>query len=377
MDYIRYGRILLNSSLSLKERLKILVKYFLIRRGARIQWERRFANVFRLHPNYGTPADKSVEKAHRLYWKPFRRRAGLSTLRVCKNISGVADPGFIPEDIFISDIEPNLNQTASVEYLTYKSFYNHWFPDNLFPRDCFHNVDGEWLDHNLNPVSFNDIKSIAEKLSYPVVLKPNRYSYGGKDVHFPVNKDELMTMLENKNNFIVQEKIKQNIFFDQFNHYGLNTVRVNIYRSVVDNRLHIVNMVLRMGVGGSLDNETAGGIATMIRKDGSLNGFAVDKYGKRYIVHPDTGVNFDHKIPAFKELKDTSLKIAGKIFYSRLISLDLCYDSEEEWRAIEVNINWTTIRFAQYHGKKFFGEFTSEVIGYCLKNHWTLKSDKH
>jgi len=117
MDYIRYGRILLNSSLSLKERLKILVKYFLIRRGARIQWERRFANVFRLHPNYGTPADKSVEKAHRLYWKPFRRRAGLSTLRVCKNISGVADPGFIPEDIFISDIEPNLNQTASVEYL--------------------------------------------------------------------------------------------------------------------------------------------------------------------------------------------------------------------------------------------------------------------
>ena len=369
-------RILLNSSLSLKERFKILIKYFLIRRGARILWERRFANVFRLHPNYGTPADKYVEKAHRLYWRPFRRRVSLSTLRVCKNITGVADPEFIPEEIFISDIEPNLNQTSSVEYLTYKSLYNHWFPDNLFPRDYFHNIDGEWLDHKLDPVSFSDIKSIAKNLNYPVVLKPNRNSYGGKDVYFPENKDELIRMIENKDNLIVQEKIKQNSFFNQFNHYGLNTVRVNIYRSVTDNRLHIVNMALRMGVGGSLDNLSAGGIATMIRKDGFLNGFAVDKYGKKYTVQPDTGANLDHKIPAFEELKNTSLKIAGKIFYSRLISLDLCYDSEEKWRAIEVNINCTTTRFAQYHGKKFFDEFTDEVIQYCLKNHWSLKSEK-
>lgn len=297
----------------------------------------------------------------------------MATLRLCSSISGVSDPKYIPEEIFVSDIEPTLNQTNTVEYLTYKSFYNHWFTGNIFPRDYFHNVDGEWLDKDLNPVSFSDIESISGKLTYPVVVKPSRDSYGGQNVYFPGNKNELVEIIKDKKNFLVQERIIQDSFYEQFNKSGINTLRVNIYRSVKDNELHIVNVVLRMGVGGSLDNETAGGIVTMIRKDGTMNGFAVDKYGKKYMEHPDTGASFSQKIPDFENLKKTALKIASKIFYARLICLDLCYDSERKWRMIEVNINGSTIRFAQYHGSLFFGEYTDEVYYYCLNNHWTLK----
>lgn len=297
----------------------------------------------------------------------------MATLRVCSSISGVANPKYIPEEIFVSDIEPTLNHTKTVEYLTYKSFYNHWFPGNIFPEDYFHNVDGEWLDSDLNPVDFSDIEFISGKLNYPVVVKPNRDSYGGQNVYFPRNKDELATLIRNKKNFLVQERIRQGSFYEQFNKSGINTLRVNIYRSVKDNNLHIVNVVLRMGVGGSLDNETAGGIVTMIRQDGAMNGFAVDKYGKKYIEHPDTGARFTQEIPDFEGLKETALKIAGKIFYAGVVCLDLCYDSERRWRMIEVNINGGTIRFAQYHGSLFFGEFTDEVYEYCINNHWALK----
>jgi hypothetical protein len=368
-----YKRILSNKNLSLKERFKRLLVYYSARRGVRIPWNKRYKKVFELHPILKTHAEKSIEKAHNLYWKPFQRRINYSTLRVCKNISGISDPKYIPEEIFKTDIEPTLNQTSQVEYLTYKSFYNYWFPGNFFPCDHFHNVDGEWLDHNLKTITFNDVRSIARELDYPVVLKPNRDSYGGKNVFFPKNYEELINLAVIRKNFIVQEKIKQHSFFEQFNHHGINTLRVDIYRSVTDNQLHVVHIALRMGVGGSLDNETAGGIVVKVRKDGFLNGFALDKYGKKYLHHPDTGVDFNKKIPDLEGLKDLSLKIAHKILYARLICLDLCYDSEKRWRMIEVNINVATIRFAQYHGALYFDTFTDEVHDYCLLNHWALK----
>jgi len=368
-----YRKILLNKNLSLKERFKRLVAYFFKRRGARIQWNKRFVKVLQLHPDFATPADKSTEKAHKLYWEPFRGRINLRTLRISKSISGIADHKFIPEEIFMTDIEPTINHTPSVEYLTYKSFYNHLFPGNIFPCDYFHNVDGEWLNQDLDHINFNQVRSIAQGLNYPVVLKPNRDSHGGKNIYFPGNCEELIKLCKSRNNFLVQEKIKQHHFFERFNHHGINTIRVNLYRSVSDNRLHPVNIVLRMGVGGSLDNETAGGIVAMVRKDGILNGFAVDKYGKKYFNHPDTGVSFTHQIPDFDGLKYVSLKIAQKIFFARLICLDLCFDSEKKWRMIEINILGATIRFAQYHGALFFDEFTDEVRNYCLMNHWALK----
>lgn len=368
-----YKIILFNKNLPFKERLKRLIMYYRLVRGARILWGRRFKTLFEFHPTYRQSAETNAEKNHKLYWKPFRIKINMATLRVSKNISGIANPKFIPEEVFMSDIEPTLNQTSSVEYLTYKSLYNHWFQGNIFPSDYFHNVDGEWLDQDLNSVKFSDIKFIAKNLKYPVVLKPNRDSYGGKNIFFLKNSDELIKLIEKRENFLVQERIKQHSFFEQFNTCGINSVRVNIYRSVIDNQIHVVNIVLRMGVGGSLDNETAGGIVAMVRKDGILNGFAVDKYGKKYYNHPDTGVDFNQQIPDLEGLKSTSLEIAKKIFYARLICLDLCYDIERRWRIIEVNINGGTIRFAQYHGALFFDKFTDEVYDYCQRNHWTLK----
>lgn len=368
-----YKEILLNKNQSLKSRIKGLIAYYFRKRGARLVWKRGYKKIFKIIPEYEQPAEKNIEKAHILYWKPFRRKVNLATLRVSNNISGIANPKCIPEEVFMSDIEPTLNRTPSAEYISYKSFYNHWFQGNIFPYDYLHNIDGEWLDHDLNSISFDDVKSTAKELKYPVVLKPNRDSYGGKNVFFPKSSDELIELLGGRRNFLVQERLSQHSFFNQYNHHGINSVRVNIYRSVVDNQLHIVNLALRMGVGGSLDNLTSGGIGVMIRKDGVLDGFALNGDGGKYLKHPDTGVTFDQRIPEFEKLKSISLQVARKILYARIICLDMCYDPEGRWRMIEVNLNGTTLMFAQFHGVPFFDQYTDEVRDYCLKNHWALK----
>lgn len=366
-------KILKSKDLSFSHKIENIIKYFRLKRGARIQWKKQFKIEQKLHPGFKLAAEKEVEKSHRLYWRSYNKNINLSTIRICTNISGIANHKYIPEEVFSTDIDPTLNNTPSAKYLTYKSLYYIWFPGNLFPKAFFHNIDGEWLDNKFHSISYNDVKKIGRNLKYPVVFKPNRDSYGGKNIYFPESYNELMNLVESKNNYVVQEKIKQHWFFEQFNPSGLNTLRVNVYKSVKDNKHHIVNITLRMGVNGSLDNLSAGGIATLVRNDGFLNGFAIDKYGKKYLRHPDTGMEFNCQIPNFEGLKEISIMIAKKTFYARLIPLDFSYDLSGKWRPIEVNIFGATIRFAQYHGTLFFGEFTDEIHNYCLKNHWALK----
>jgi len=365
--------ILTNKRLSIKERIKKLVFYLSRKRGAIKSWGKRHEKVIAENSEYAKSINNAVEDKHRSLWSPFRNNIDCTTLRICSNISGISDPNIVPEDILVSDIEPSLIIDSSVNYLSNKSFYNRWFQEGIFPRDILHCIEGQYYDKNFKRIDFTELKVLAKSESYPVVLKPNRGTYGGKGINFVRNSEELVELAKKSKNYVVQEKINQHSYFKNFNPVGLNTVRVYIYESVVDNKLHILNMTLRMGKGGSLDNETAGGIHSLITDGGTLNGYAVDKCGTKYYEHPDSGLKFDSKIPNLDGLKKLATFIGNNVFLTRVIGLDACYDEKGRWRAIEINTKAITTRFSQYGGKPFFGKFTNEVVDYCLKNHWTLE----
>jgi hypothetical protein len=292
---------------------------------------------------------------------------------VCSNISGTVNPRYIPEEIFYADIEPTLNSTSEVEYLAFKSFYNRWFPPGIFPHDHFHNIDGEWVDHNLNHISFEELCSCAKEIDYPVVMKPIRGHYGGDGVVFPSDEVALVNMIRNRKNIVIQEKIKQHPFFNQFHENSINTVRVHVYRSVSDNKLHILNAALRFGINNmELDNVSSGGLATFIRDDGTLAGFAIDRSGMKYHKNPNNGSEFNYSLPDIAGLKELALTVAHKVFFARIMGLDMCYDINSKWKVIEMNLFGGTIRASQYFGYEFFGNFSDEVFNYCKNNHWTL-----
>ncbi len=368
-----YSKILFNPKLPVRHRLKNLVAYFFVKRGARLAWKDMFGRFYRTSPENFRPAAPDMEKKHAAYWSCFSRKVNLSTYRVCRNISGVDDMRYIPEEIYIADIESTLNRDVTIDYLSNKSIANHWFPEGIFPKDYFHNIDGEYLDASLNPISYAEMESISGSLNYPVVIKPNRDSYGGKDVFFPRDPEELLGHAKSMKNFVVQERIRQHEFFDRYNRHGLNTLRLVLYRSVKDNRLHVINISMRMGIGGGLDNLSSGGILTFIRKDGTMNGFALNKFGLKYTEHPDSHLKFTEKIPDIDKLIELAKRVTHKIFYARIVSLDACYDANSTWRLVEANVlGQHTIKFAQNAGQPFFGEFTDEVVEYCEKNRWAL-----
>ena len=371
MDKV-YKDIVSSTKFGVKDKAKRLTYYFSRRRGAKKMWAIRHQKLFSLRESYHEPCNADIESGHQKKWSVFRKRVDMSTIRICKNISGIADVRIIPEDIFISDIEPRLITDESCHFLSHKSFYNQWFPADLFPQDLLHCIEGRYLDAGLNEISIAEVAEKACTISYPVVMKPNKDSFGGKDVFFVETAENLISLCESRDNFVVQEQIKQHDFFSKFNPAGINTIRVYVYRSVSNNVFYILNMALRMGKGGSLDNETSGGIHTRINEDGFLNGYAVDKYGERFMIHPDTGYGFNEQVPQYEELKKLSLEVAQKVFFTRIIGLDVCLDESGQWRVIEVNTKGHTIRFSQYGGQPFFGEFTDEVITYCQNNHWIL-----
>jgi hypothetical protein len=362
--------ILLNRQIPINKKVRNSISWYLKERGARKAWKNRHSTVLREHPGYKQKLDSADEKRHAERWNVFSSRISMNTIRICRHISGSPDERMVPEEIYQSDLEPSLNRYPEARFQCHKSFYNRNHPDGIFPADVLHAIDGIYYDSGLTEINFKKVKEIASDASYPLVLKPNGETRGGMDVHMINSAAQFTELASTMKHFVAQEKIIQHEATARYHPESLNTVRVDIYRSVRDQQVHILHAALRMGKHGSLDNLTSGGIVSYI-KEGRLHGYALDKYGKKYETHPDTGVSFTGPVPDFESMKKVALRVARNVFLLRTFSLDLCYDSGGTWRAIEINPA-SSIRFAQYAGVPFFREFTDEVIEYCQKNHWAF-----
>ena len=334
------------------------------------EWRKRHRKVLDLHPEYKAPCSPSVEREHLRLWKHLCRRVDLSTLRICANISGSADSRVVPEDIFASEIEPFLGRRQWYVFIQHKSFYERFLPIGNFPSNHFHNIDGQLFTCDFHPIELPAVRNALDGISYPVVVKPNTGSSGGEGVDFAENAAKLWDLMKASSDFVVQPLLRQHSFFSQFNDKGLNTCRVDVYRSVDTGEYHVLNVGLRMGLRGSLDNETAGGIVCAVSDRGTLNKYAVDKYGARFLDHPDSGVSFQSAgcLPKFPALLALAKEVASRIPGTRLVALDFFYDAVGRWRGLEVNVGGATIRFAQYAGRPFFGKFTDEVLNFSMRH---------
>ncbi|WP_169463233.1 sugar-transfer associated ATP-grasp domain-containing protein [Kaistella palustris] len=320
--------------------------------------------------------ERNDTEIYKKYWKPFHWNIETDTIHIVHTLSGKFDRRIIPENIFFSDIELTLNYSKSKYFLTNKSMYNRWYKSDLFPKDYLHKMNEIIYDSNLVELSNTGVlNETLQLVKFPVVIKPNIDTSGGSNIFFINDLVELKEKMRTLKNYVVQERLVQNTFFSNIT--NAHTIRVCLYKSVKDNQVHILNMALRMGKDGSLDNDGAGGIALSINeKTGKAGGVAYNKYGTKYHKHPNSNVALDFTIPYFDKLCANSVDICENIIDLRIISLDMFLDSNNEWRVIEVNLYGHSIRFAQYFGKPFFGEFTDEVKEYCLVNHWAFQDQK-
>lgn len=306
---------------------------------------------------------KDIIQKYKDKWSVLGEKVETATFMLSYNLSNKIDYNIVPENLFAAIIERKLNPYKELSFFSVKNVYEKWFDNSeVFPLSYFHKIDGVYYDKEFHII--NDIKQFIENstFKYPLILKPSKDTYGGAGVTKVKDKTELMKRINEYEHLVCQELIFQNQYLSTINNSSVNSVRSCLYRDE-SGSFKILNNSMRFGINGSLDNETSGGIICNINDDSQFTEYAVDKYANKFFEHPNSRMKFqDIKVPFYDELNKVTVEISNQIPLCNLVSLDMTLDINNKWRCLELNLSGQTIRFAQYAGKGFFGEYTNEVI---------------
>lgn len=346
----------------------------------------------RIRRNLGGRAgrlEKGLAREYRALWRPFGGKPDTGYPAVCAFLSGVNSHLYVPEPLYYRRIEPVLNNRAFSLACSDKNGYERLFREGErpLPETFLRGMDGVPYSAGFEPVPDLTLALASLPADVPLVLKPSVDSAGGAGVVELIPRPgSAMTvngvlrdagfvaeLLEDRYRpgFVIQEKVRQHPWFASFNESSVNTVRMVTYRSVADERVHLLKAVVRFGRKGSLvDNQASGGFSCGILDDGRVRPIFIDKYGTRgRLQPPQSGV------PGFQAMLAMAKDLAAKFPYHRLLGFDFCVDSDQEVRLLEINTKNLEINFLQMNLGPLFGEHTGEVADFCAGRRRTMVLD--
>ena len=302
---------------------------------------------------------------------------------------GAFDVTYMPEELYIPEVERYLNMFGE---------YNHVLEDKNItpflastvgiktPRKLYSCVKGFLCDSNYNSVTrqqiIDSISSMREVFCKPTVdsgggfgcmlLKP----HGDIDVYSGKKLVDIIDGLGD--NYVIQECIHCHESITKIYPKSVNTFRVMTYRW--KNEIRLAATIMRIGVGGMMvDNASSGGIFIGIQSDGHLFSSAINKYGDRFLTHPDTGVVFeDCKIEHFEKVLNAAKVSHCAIPQIGIANWDFTLDEEGDAVLIEANLNFgSPWLFQMVNGKSVFGEDTAEILRWTNKVKHTPVSERY
>lgn len=329
-----------------------------------------------------------LEREYCQLWKRLGVKPSLTFIKYMCTLSGIESSQYVPENIHYGLIEPVLNNRAYALIFNDKNFYERYLKnyEHLFPEAILRGINGSFFSYDYRHILKQDCIKILENIEdlQNLVLKPASETGGGNDVRFfqkvkngfiENNQEhsfgEFLDILEKKYkmNFILQKRIFQLPWFSKFNESSLNTIRLYTYRSVKNEQVHPLHAYLRFGnKGSSVDSSSQGGRTCGIFLDGSINDFALGRYGEKYYDIKCLKENQGSLVPQFEKMKEIASEL-GKLFpYHRLLGFDFTVDKNDNIRLFEVNNLFIGVINQQMNTGPLFGKFTDEVIDYCLNN---------
>lgn len=319
-------------------------------------------------------------------WSPLMKNVNVNFYRFYSHFIG-NDPNILPDDLFHAIIDPIINDKLSLPVYLNKNMYEKLIDKDVFPICVLRNMNGDYLSSDYKDIKMTedifDTKVIKnERLIKQgrIIVKPTLETGRGKGVRLFsyvnaswVSDDGIELSLDFLNkeyfaDFIIQECIEPSSFIKQFNKTSYSTCRIYTYRSVKDGAMHFLGGYLRIGdVGSFKDNIGSGGFAIPIMPNGALAHFASNGTRNRYEeVNGVNLVNNTFIIPNFDKVIALAFYGAEKVPLNRVLSFDIILDQYDMPHIIEFNLKCQTITTMQTTYKSFFGEFTDEIIEYCL-----------
>lgn len=278
------------------------------------------------------------------------------------------DPFFV-SDYQIQLILKKTNPRVWVEALQHKGLFDIWFPELNTPHIYVRSIAGVIYDNNMNVITLhNAVDKIKGVESF--VIKPTIETGSGVGVKkvntSKLNDKEFKELLVSyKNDYVVQEVVKQHKSIEELNPTSLNTCRVT---SVYINGKWGCSTIFKVGKKGADKDNWNSSYLIGVSEDGKLKECGYDnKLNKVY--QTDLGHNFSGmQLPEYSKMIAFTKEKHIKYFpHCGIVGWDILVDSDNEVRVIEVNLKSPGVVGEQIASGTFFKEFRDEIISIMSK----------
>lgn len=318
-------------------------------------------------------------------YKNYDKNVSVESLRIYSNYLKEEDYNYIiPYETFSLYISPILSPVKLAHFYNDKNNLNLMLDKEYLAPTVFRRIDGVYKDADYRIVNFDNDNSLYAFLDKKgitrLIIKPSRATFGGFGISkifksegtWYVNAKQKLTLdfIETfSENFIVQECILQSAFTKQFNKSSVNTLRMFTYKSVVNDEIDVLCLLLRIGKSGNVaDNIALGGQCVKILEDGKLYNEYFDNYGNI----TDRFNNIDLKnnnfvLPNYENIISFGKIVASKFPYHNALALDIALDENNTPRLVEINFDALSIEMLYFAHIPLFGKYTDEVLQYSSK----------
>ena len=332
----------------------------------------KLANTF-LKNNPQPPLTISEKKEIDDFWAKYGvKYPDYSWFQMYYGVTGIHNPKFIPDPFVGGVLYAYYNDAKSIGGWDDKNLYDQLVSSVSFPKVYCHYYMGDYYDGSWNYFSFQDLDKLSKQIyehfsssnKKEFVIKKTRNGSFGKGVQLLSfnSPDDITRILKSrKSDFVIQEKVKQHPFFDQFNKSSVNILRVISFRH--KGEIKILSVSIRYGIEGAFTD------VSFIKGKEIVNVCGVSDEG----VVNERCANLDGRIVPPQTLKEKGLicydeiikqvKLAHKqLFPFGLVGWDIAVDIHEKPIFIEYNVNWPGTMLYQYANGPFGGKYTEDLL---------------
>ena len=325
-------------------------------------------------------SEEQKKKIDDFYVANYGKKISYDYHRYYSSYMNSFDEKYIPEFIFISEIEAKLNSREYSHVLSDKNLLPLLMGSSTFCRcakifvSC---TNGVLKNANFELIDKNGAYDILKDIGL-CFFKPSVDSSSGRDCcvydfHNGIDSisqkylDEILH--DCPENFNFQEVVRNCDSVKRLHPESLNTFRIVTY--ILNGNVYHFPVILRIGRGvAKVDNAHQGGIFIGVEEDGSLKECGFTEFQDRFFEHPDSKIRFDgYCVPEVKQCISAAHEMQAKLPQTKLMSFDFVADENGVPVLVEINLNYQTIWMSQMaHGRGAFGENTAEILNFIRGN---------